>query len=308
MIDVKHVTKKYGSFTAVDDVSLTVETASIVGLLGPNGAGKTSLMRVLTGYHLPNGGDAYIDGIDVVTNDVAAKELIGYLPESLPLYPDLSVIEYLSFIASARRLEAINERMEYTLERCGLTSMAHRKIDDLSKGYKQRVGLAQATLHNPSVLILDEPTSGLDPRQILDIRDYIRELGETKTVILSTHIMQEVEALCKEVLIMNQGKIVATGSVNELQHNSGELFRFSIEFSGKLNKKSMQRLSSLEHILGVSDANSSEGRQALELRASHDISEQIFDFACAEGIKLLRLIPHKTSLEDVFVKLTGGAE
>ncbi len=308
MINVQHISKKYGDFTAVQDVSLSVETGSIVGLLGPNGAGKTSLIRVLTGYHLPSEGEAFIDDLDVVRDCVTAKKQIGYLPETLPLYPDLSVTEYLSFVGKARKLAKLSERIEYTLERCGLSDMAHRKIDDLSKGYKQRVGLAQATLHDPSVLILDEPTSGLDPRQILDIRAYIRELGETKTVILSTHIMQEVEALCEKVLIMNQGSIVASGSVSELQHNSGELFRFSVEFIGTLKKRSMNRLEKIEHVLGISEINAQEGRQGVEIRANMDVSEDIFDFACAEGVKLVQLTPQRTSLEDVFIKLTGDTE
>ncbi len=306
MIDVKNISKRYGNIVAVDDVSLQVESGSIVGLLGPNGAGKTSLIRVLTGFHHPNEGRAFVDSVDVVKDSVEARKRIGYVPESLPLYPDLSVFEYLTFIANARSLDRNTERIEEALSHCGLSEMKYRRIGDLSKGYRQRVGLAQATVHDPAVLILDEPTSGLDPLQLIDIRGYIKELGKTKTVILSTHIMQEVEALCEKALIMNQGKIVASGSMNDLRTYGGAAYQYSIEFLGTLTKDGFSRLRALPNVLEVVDHGAEKKRHKVEVRSGKDLEASIFDFTCEENLKLLGLTPHKSSVEDVFVKLTGG--
>jgi ABC-2 type transport system ATP-binding protein len=223
MIEAASLAKRYGAFEAVKDVSFRAEAGQIVGLLGPNGAGKTSLMRILTCYHFPDGGWARVDGHDVASKPQAVRRAIGYLPENAPAYPDMKVREYLGFIARVRDLggETASRRLEWVVEACGLSAVCTRQIRRLSRGYRQRVGLAQAMLHDPPVLVLDEPTSGLDPNQIVEIRALIRGLGQRKTVLLSTHILQEVEAVCGRVLIMNAGRLAAQGTVEEIARGLG---------------------------------------------------------------------------------------
>jgi len=218
MIEAASLAKRYGAFEAVKGVSFRIEAGQIVGLLGPNGAGKTSLMRILTCYHFPDGGRAVVDGHDVAGQPHDVRRSVGYLPEGSPLYPDMKVREYLGFIARVRELgrEDARRRLEWVVEACGLGAVYTRDIRRLSRGYKQRVGLAQAILHDPPVLVLDEPTSGLDPNQIVEIRALIRDLGRSKTVLLSTHILQEVEAICGKVLIMSAGRLAAQGTVEEI--------------------------------------------------------------------------------------------
>ena len=218
MIEAASLAKRYGAFEAVKGVSFRIEAGQIVGLLGPNGAGKTSLMRMLTCYHFPDGGRASVGGHDVAGQPHRVRQAVGYLPEGSPLYPDMKVREYLGFIAAVRDLrgEPAHRRLEWVAESCGLSAVFSREIRRLSRGYRQRVGLAQAILHDPPVLVLDEPTSGLDPNQIVEIRALIRGLGERKTVLLSTHILQEVEAVCGRVLIMSAGRLAAQGTVVEI--------------------------------------------------------------------------------------------
>ena len=223
MIEAASLAKRYGAFEAVKGVSFRIEAGQIVGLLGPNGAGKTSLMRILTCYHFPDGGRARVDGHDVAGQPHLVRRSVGYLPEGSPLYPDMKVREYLGFMARVRELgrEAARRRLGWVVETCGLAAVYTRDIRRLSRGYKQRVGLAQAILHDPPVLVLDEPTSGVDPNQILEIRALIRGLGERNPVLLSTHILQEVEAMCGKVLIMNAGKLAAQGTVEEIARDLG---------------------------------------------------------------------------------------
>ena len=223
MIEAASLAKRYGAFEAVKGVTFQVEAGQIVGLLGPNGAGKTSLMRILTCYHFPDGGRARVEGHDVASAPQEVRRAVGYLPEGSPLYPDMKVREYLGFIAAVRELggEPRRRRLEWVVETCGLSAVYSRYIRRLSRGYRQRVGLAQALLHDPPVLVLDEPTSGLDPNQIVEIRALIRGLGERKTVLLSTHILQEVEAVCGRVLIMNAGRLAAQGTVAEIARDLG---------------------------------------------------------------------------------------
>ena len=218
MIEAENLVKRYGPFEAVKGVSFRIDQGQVVGLLGPNGAGKTSIMRILTCYHFPTEGTARVDSHDVVAQPRRVRESVGYLPENAPLYEDMKVREYLGFIADARGMGGTlrRDRMEMVTATCGLSPVFGREIRRLSKGYRQRVGLAQAILHDPAVLVLDEPTSGLDPNQIVEIRSLIKSLGEKKTVILSTHILQEVEALCRRVLIMNAGRLVAQGTPDEI--------------------------------------------------------------------------------------------
>ena len=219
MIEVTNLSKRYGSLEAVKGVSFGIPKGEVVGLLGPNGAGKTTIMKVLTTYMYPSGGTATVNGFDIFEQPLEIRKSVGYLPENAPLYTDLNVKEYLDFVADARSLrgERKKERIEWVIEECGLQSVLYRNIDKLSKGYRQRTGLAQAILHDPEILILDEPTTGLDPNQILEIRELIRRHGQKKTVILSTHILQEVEATCSRVLILNEGQIAAQGTVQEIQ-------------------------------------------------------------------------------------------
>jgi ABC-2 type transport system ATP-binding protein len=218
MIEVRNLTKHYGSVEAVKDLSFAVGKDQVLGFLGPNGAGKTTVMKILTGYHFPSAGTALVDGIDVQEEPEEVKKRIGYLPESVPLYGDLTVAEYLGFIAEARLIPAGERKraIDAAVSSCGLRSHQSRRIENLSKGYRQRVGLAQAIIHDPPILILDEPTTGLDPNQIIEIRGLIKGLGERKTVILSTHILQEVEAICSRVLIINEGRIAAQGKPEEI--------------------------------------------------------------------------------------------
>jgi ABC-2 type transport system ATP-binding protein len=314
MIEVENVSKKYGVFEAVKGVSFSVGRDQVVGLLGPNGAGKTTIMKILTGYHFPSAGEAKIDGISVLDNPMQVKQRIGYLPESNPLYGDLNPMEYLHFAASARllageeRRKAVNE----TITACGLESVRTQRIESLSKGYRQRVGLAQAIIHDPPILILDEPTSGLDPNQIIEIRSLIRELGKRKTVILSTHILQEVEAVCSRVLILNEGRITAMGTPEEIAEtmkgagvNTWELHLKKAEAA---DIKS--RLSLLGRETGRVNTETTEDgllRLGFELKDSGDYSrdgELIFDWAVSQGYKIIGMNRKKLSLEDIFVKLT----
>jgi len=221
-IKVKNLSKHYQQQKAVDEISFEAKPGKILGFLGPNGAGKSTTMKMLTGYLSPTSGDAEICGKSILTEDLAVKRLIGYLPENTPLYNDMYIKEFLSFVGETYGIKNLKSRVDDVIKQVGLTPEQHKKIGMLSKGYKQRVGLAQAIIHNPEVLILDEPTSGLDPNQLTDIRALIKNLGVAKTVIISTHIMQEVEAICDDIIIINKGKLVANVSLDELkkQHNS----------------------------------------------------------------------------------------
>jgi len=224
-IKVQYLSKYYDKQKAVDEVSFEVKPGKILGFLGPNGAGKSTTMRMLTGYLKPTSGSAELCGFDSQTQSLDVRRIIGYLPENTPLYTDMYVKEFLLFVANTYKLQHPEQKVKDTIEAVGLGAEQHKKINMLSKGYKQRVGLAQAIIHNPEILILDEPTSGLDPNQLTDIRELIKKQGKDKTVILSTHIMQEVEAVCDEVIILNKGKIVANAEINELkkQHQSSSL-------------------------------------------------------------------------------------
>ena len=310
-IEVKNLSKQYGTVQAVADVSFSVGDQQVLGFLGPNGAGKTTIMKILTGFHFPSGGTAFVDGIPVDEQPLEVKKRIGYLPESVPLYADLTVDEYLNFMAEARFIPkhqqsaAINK----SLEACGLTSYRGRKIETLSKGFRQRTGLAQAILHDPPILILDEPTTGLDPNQIIEIRSLIKELGKSKTVILSTHILQEVEAICSHVLIINDGCIAAQGRPEEIAGTmkGGDTWELILKGAGADDVKDKFSLLGVTN-LTVAQANS-------EINASFFIpaddqgysnaGERIFDWAVSESLKILEMNRKKLSIEDIFVKLTS---
>ena len=318
MIEVENVSKKYWTFEAVRNVSFSVGQDQVLGFLGPNGAGKTTVMKMLTGYHFPSGGQVRIDGFSVEKDPVQAKKRIGYLPESNPLYGDLTPDEYLLFAASARllakgdRRKAVNE----AITACGLESVRNQKIENLSKGYRQRGGLAQAIIHDPPILILDEPTSGLDPNQIIEIRSLIRELGKRKTVILSTHILQEVEAVCSRVLIINEGRITAMGTPEEIAGTMkgvslGAFHAWELRLKGAEQADIERRLALLgREIRSIETTAPDNGvmRLNLEIQDSDDHSETgelIFDWAVSQGYKITGMNQKKISLEDIFVKLTA---
>ncbi|GHV69891.1 multidrug ABC transporter ATP-binding protein [Spirochaetia bacterium] len=320
MIEVKNLCKNYGSFQAVKDISFSVGSDQVLGFLGPNGAGKTTVMKILTGFHFPSGGEALVDGISVEDFPVEIKNRIGYLPENVPLYGELTVDEYLLFLAEVRLIPRKDRKaaLERSLEACGLTGVRSKRIEALSKGYRQRTGLAQAIIHDPPILILDEPTTGLDPNQIIEIRALIRELGKSKTVILSTHILQEVEAICSRVLILNEGRIAAQGTPEEIAGTmkGGDTWELILkgapetEMDEKLNR--FKKLLPPGMDLGARQIRSA-GDDAMVVSffitgapADYSGGEKIFDWAVSEGLKILGMSRKKLSLEDIFVKLTEG--
>jgi ABC-2 type transport system ATP-binding protein len=313
MITVKELTKRYARNTAVDHVSFEIGKGQIVGFLGPNGAGKTTTMRMLTCFLLPTSGDAAVAGYDVLKHPLEVKKHIGYLPENPPLYLEMETGEYLTFVGKLKGLSGgeLRRRVDYVCERCAVADVKNKLLGRLSKGYRQRVGLAQAIIHNPDVLILDEPTAGLDPKQINETRDLIKSLGGDHTIILSTHILPEVEQTCEQVIIINKGKLAATDSVQNLQNRARGAESMLVEISGRngsLDSVSVQHR--LEQINGVSRV---VARQRQENRASFEVeSRKGFvrgDLARAiveSGWDLNELRPASMSLEEIFLQLTGA--
>ena len=305
MIEVENLTKRFPTQVAVSDVSFSVNEGEIVGFLGPNGAGKTTAMRVLTGFLPPTSGTARIAGHDVVTGSLAARASLGYLPESAALYPEMRVHEYLAYRA---RLEGVagaevRRRVGEAIESCLLQEVANRKVENLSKGFRQRTALAGALVHRPPVLILDEPTVGLDPMQIIKIRETIRSLGRERAVLLSTHILPEVDAVCDRVLIIDRGRIVAEGTAAELRSRLAGSPVVRAAFTGHVDAR--EPLGALPGVLSVSqESDDDETRVRLEFTADADPREQIFREAVARGWTLRELAREKLSLEDVFVRLT----
>jgi len=296
---LENISKQYGAQLAVDDVSFEIPKGQIVGFLGPNGAGKTTTMKMITAFIPPSSGAVSVCGIDVVGNPIEAKKNIGYLPEHNPLYTDMYVKEFLAFAAASQGIKNNKARIAEMIEATGLGPEQHKKIKQLSKGYRQRVGLAQALIHDPKVLIFDEPTTGLDPNQILEIRDLIKNLGREKTVMLSTHIMQEVQAVCDRVIIINQGKIVADAETNNLQESEKGKSIYIAEFSKDID------LQSLKTYLGEVSVHSLPGNKVkVESNLSQDLRERIFQFAVENQCSLLSMKREEQNLEDVFRKLT----
>jgi ABC-2 type transport system ATP-binding protein len=305
-IVVENLTKKYGAQRAVDNISFRVKTGEILGFLGPNGAGKTTTMKAIVTYLTPNEGDIHVGNFSIHQNPDEIKKLIGYLPENNPLYSEMPVIDYLKFVAELQGIEKekIRDKILEMINICGLEGEKHKKIGELSKGYKQRVGLAQALIHDPQVLILDEPTSGLDPNQIVEIRELIKKIGREKTVILSSHILAEVEATCDRILIINKGKIVADGTSKDLRKQSEgrEILKVKIE-DGEKNDvfKSLQALSSI----GIVDFMKQD-ESAYEIQSKPGISsrKEIFRLCVDKGWTLTEMTPIETKLEDIFRELT----
>ncbi len=302
MIQVQNLTKLYGTQKAVDSISFDTEPGKILGFLGPNGAGKSTTMKILTCFIPQTSGKATVCGFDIETQSLEVRKNIGYLPEHNPLYLEMYVKEYLGFVAGLHGLDKQQtiKRTGEMIERTGLEREQRKRIGELSKGYRQRVGLAQAMLHNPKVLILDEPTSGLDPNQLGEIRKVIKELGKEKTVVLSTHIMQEVEAVCDRVIIINKGRLVANDETKNLQKKVSSVAVFKIEFDKEVSKAALQG------IAGVKLAETlNEKVWKLNTDTQTDARANIFDFAVKNGLILLRIEKMEESLEEVFRKLTN---
>ena len=310
MIEVSHVSRNFGTFRAVNDVSFSIPKGQIVGLLGPNGAGKTTTMRMITGFLAPSDGKILIDGIDISENPVKCKEKIGYMPEAAPLYGDMIVEDYLKYIANLHG-ENPDEKVPLLCEECGLKEVMSKNISELSRGNKQRVSLAHALMHNPEILILDEPTSGLDPNQVEDVRNIIREIGKTRTVIVSTHILSEVETICSRVIIISGGKVVADSPTDELKE------RFASETSIKLNVANVdfETLSSLvktvdgaKSVLQTEQKNDEEVQGSVEVLISVEGKKEIRPLLVKKlienNVDLYEMSIQRNSLEDVFHALT----
>lgn len=305
-VNITNLTKKYGSQKAVDDISFTVKTGEVLGFLGPNGAGKTTTMKILAGYLASTSGDATIGGISVRENPEEIKKHIGYLPESNPLYYDMPVIDYLEFAALLQGVpkSKLNERIRLMIVECGLNEEKHKKIGELSKGYKQRVGLAQAMIHDPELLILDEPTTGLDPNQIVEIRKLIKRIGQQKTVILSTHILPEVEATCDRIMIINRGKIVADGSPQTLrkQAQGSEILKIRIEDA--VRDEIITNLRSLPSVEIVDPDEFDKSLFEIQSKTDTSSKREIFKLCVDKGWILTELIPYERKLEDIFRDVT----
>jgi ABC-2 type transport system ATP-binding protein len=298
-IEVKNVTKKYGEQKALDNVSFEIKTGEVVGFLGPNGAGKSTMMKIITGFIPANEGDIIVEGLNILDNPMKVRQIIGYLPENNPLYLDMYVKEYLEFVGGIYKLKNIDKLVADIIHRTGLEVEQHKKIGALSKGYRQRVGLAQAIIHDPKVLILDEPTTGLDPNQIIEIRKLIQDLGKEKTIMLSTHIMQEVEAICDKVIVINKGQIVANDETKNIQSQNADIQVILVEFSSNPTEKELQSISGVTKIKKVTGKN-----WVVEAVTQNDIRESIFNFAVKKNISVLSMQKKEKSIEEVFQELT----
>ena len=303
-IVVKEVSKQYGAQLAVNQVSFEVHTGEIVGFIGPNGAGKSTTMKMITGTLSPDKGSIWINGLPVLEHQREIRGMIGYLPENNPLYPDMYIREYLQYVAGLYSLKgkAARERISTVIEMTALTREISKKIGNLSKGYRQRVGLAQALIHDPGILVLDEPTSGLDPNQLVEIRSLVSSIGKEKTVLLSTHILQEVEAICDRVLIINNGEIVADEDAQRLKEKSeGQKQTILIEVDGSTDPEIWKKLPFID------DVKSIESNQfLLETNEIRDIRGDVFNFAVSQELTILSLSLKKKSLEEVFRELTNN--
>ena len=307
MIEVQNLTKRYGRFTAVEDVSFRVERGEILGFLGPNGAGKSTTMRILTGFMPATAGKAIVAGYDVFEQPIEAKRRTGYLPETPPLYPDMTVRDYLTFVSKIKGVQPSErkQRIKYVMERVRVDDMAGRLCARLSKGYKQRVGLAQALIHNPDVLILDEPTAGLDPKQIIETRQLIKELAGDHTIILSTHILPEVSQTCERVVIINKGKVVAIDTPDNLTSR----LRGSVSMFVEVDANGQDAAAIISRVAGVTGVTESERRGSsigfeVASEQGRDIRRELAQAVVGSGCGLLELRPMRVSLEEIFLSLT----
>lgn len=301
MIEVNNLTKQYGAFTAVKGISFTAQPGQVTGFLGPNGAGKTTTMRILTGFMPPSSGSASVAGFDVFENSRAVRERVGYLPENVPLYRDMSAIDYLMYLAEIRGLRQRRERAEVVLARVGLSSRAYSLIRSLSKGMRQRVGLAAALIHDPEVLILDEPTIGLDPLQVLELRQLVRELGHDHTVLFSTHILSEAEQVCDKLVIINQGRILAEGAPADLRSSLSRGGRVLLRVEGDLHKA----LAAVRDVAGIQDAQIERDSIVVTPRdAQSDPRAELARHIVQQGIGLIEIRPLAVNLEEIFLEVT----
>ena len=297
-IQVHQLTKIYGTQTAVDSISFEIEPGEIVGFLGPNGAGKSTTMKMLTCYIPPTSGEAKVCGLDVSDQSIAVRKHVGYLPEHNPLYLDMYVKEYLAFAAGMGGVKNVKNRVEEVIALTHLGREKHKKIGQLSKGYRQRVGLAQAIIHDPDVLILDEPTSGLDPNQVMEIRDLIRSLGSNKTIMLSTHIMQEVEAICSRVIIIDKGHIVADDKLDNLRSQTSEKWIVRVQFATIVSEKDLKTIPGILQVTSL-------GNNAWRLSGDNpQFRQAVSHFALASNLEVTELVSEKDNLETIFRQLT----
>jgi ABC-2 type transport system ATP-binding protein len=312
MIEVQHLSKRYGPFTAVDDISFSVHQGEILGFLGPNGAGKSTTMRVLTGYMPASEGSAVVAGYDVFKNPIEAKQRTGYLPETPPLYPEMTVREYLTFVAKIKAGKMSKaeraERVSTVMKKTHVDDMANRHCAKLSKGYKQRVGLAQALIHDPDVLVLDEPTAGLDPKQIIETRELIRGLAGNHTIILSTHILPEVAQTCQRVVIINKGKVVAIDTPQNLTHQLKGSATLYVQVDGP--EAVADALKAIPGVRSVSVADQATGVTGYEVEAepNRDVRRDVARAIVGGGWGLVELRPNRMSLEDIFLQLTTAED
>ena len=297
-IEVKNLSKFYGEQAAVNDISFSIKKGEIVGFLGPNGAGKSTTMKILTGFIPSTNGEVRICGLEVDVDSLETRKKIGYLPENNPLYLDMYVREYLEFVGNIYKVPNLKQRVNEMIHQVGLEVEQNKKIGMLSKGYRQRVGLAQAIIHDPEVLILDEPTTGLDPNQLVEIRELIKRIGKSKTVILSTHIMQEVSAICDRVIIIKQGKIVADDKAEDLQFEENKQVVY-VEFEGDFSKNQLKKMSGITTIENVG-----ENAWLIESDNSVDLRKFIAQFAQKNNLLVLTLRKEEKTLEEVFKELT----
>jgi len=295
-IEVHAVSKSYGIQSALNEISFSAKKGEIIGFLGPNGAGKSTMMKILTGFILPSKGTVFVSGINVLKNPIEAKTHIGYLPEQNPLYEDMYVKEYLQFQASIFKVS--KEVTATVIKTVGLMPEVHKKIGQLSKGYQQRVGIAAAIIHNPDVLVLDEPTTGLDPNQIQEIRTLLKELGKEKTILFSTHIMQEVEAVCDRVIIMKKGELLIDKPINELKKSNEQIIEVTFDY--KIEEQFIQRLPNM-----ITFKNNFDNTWYITFDSTEDMRPVIFDFAKENGLKILELNSKNQSLETLFTELTA---
>jgi ABC-2 type transport system ATP-binding protein len=308
MIQIDSLTKYFGHVCAVDHISLGIRKGEVLGLLGPNGAGKTTTLRILTSYMMPSSGNVSVKNFTIHENSLEIKKLIGYLPESAPLYPDMIVYDFLNFVADVRNLSRDGKvsRIKELANQCGLNEVMHKPVHELSKGYKQRVGLAQAMMNDPEILVLDEPTSGLDPNQIVEIREIIKEIGKKKTVILSTHILSEAEATCDRVVIINKGKIVADGAMEDLKKEAGSDYIVNVSIEHSDFEQIREAFSSIPEIQDIVHTGTKDGLMDfyLSCRSEKDLRSRIYSIIRGNDWPLLEFHMETKTLENIFRELT----
>src|ERR1051326_2627345 len=307
-IEVKNLLKVYGEQKAVNNISFRVDKGEILGFLGPNGAGKSTTMKIITGYLRQDAGDAFVSDINVSREPLTTKKKLGYLAEANPLYYDMYVREYLGFIAEIHHIDNKRSRIDTVIELTGLSIESKKKIGQLSKGYKQRVGLAAALIHDPEVLILDEPTSGLDPNQIIEIREVIRQQGKNKTVLFSSHILQEVEAICDRVIIINKGEIVANDKLSNLQRGSKDKHVVRVSFKEAVDKSLLEKLNEVSIVEELQTSNFKPNSYRIQTSNAEAVQKQILELALRNNLNIVSLQSENQSLEEVFRSLTQKAE